>query len=115
MANQKKMQRQLLWNSRANEEEQSMRYIFVIVNESRERESIKSKIIETLAPVDNFVKREGKSGANPYCLLVFDSPKRLENPSSIYNGAVKRDIRLYERQTTGIDGLEDYIIKELSK
>lgn len=115
MPAQKKMQRQLLWNFRFNEEEQNIRYVFVIVNESREREAIKSNIIRTLAPLDNFVKREGKSGANPYCIMIFDSPKRLENLSSIYNGAVKKDIRLYERETTGIDGLEDYVIKELSE
>ena len=114
MAKPRKMQRQLLWNFRVNAEEQNARYVFVIVNDSRETPVIKSRLIEALAPVDNVVERTGKSGANPYHIIVFDSQKRIFSFSPIYKGKVTKDTRLYERKTDGMNGLETYIATRLS-
>ncbi len=106
------MQRQLWWNFRPQAEEERAQYFFVIINDSREIATISTRAIEQLAPVDELQERDGKAGDLMYKLMVFFSPRKLEpwQLRKIYDGNVKRDHRLYERERTGVDGLEAYIM-----
>ena len=107
------MERQLLWNDRMKPKEEIVRYFFVIINESREAEAIKSRLFESLAPVDEVTERSGKAGQSQYFIIALNSQKKLENISSIYRGRIRKDTRLYERNREGIDGLENYVVSQL--
>jgi len=111
------MERQLWWNLRTEPQEERAQYFFVIINDSREIEKISTRTIEQLAPVDELQERQGKAGDLKYKLMMFLSPKKLEtwNMRKIYQGAIKRKERLYEREKTGIDGLEEYIQSEIKR
>lgn len=107
------MQKQLLWNLRINTNEQNVRYIFAIINDSREAKALKSRLIGALAPVEEISEREGSANKTHYHLLAFTSHKKIEGLNRIYRGKTKKDERLYERTLTGIDGLEAYIESQL--
>jgi hypothetical protein len=111
------MKRQLWWNFRPEPQEERVQYFFVIINDSREIGSISSRIIEQLSMVDEMQERDGKAGDLSYKLMVFFSEKRLTNwkLDKIYEGDKKRNFRLYERERTGMDGLEAYIQSEIEK
>ncbi|MDP1695556.1 MAG: hypothetical protein Q8L29_01430 [archaeon] len=106
---------QLLWNFRVNPEERNVRYVFAIINEPREAEAIRNRIISTFAPVDTemLLERKRKVAQGHYHIMALTTQKKLENLNEISRGNVKRDERLYERQTTGIDGLEAYVVSLL--
>lgn len=111
------MERQLWWNFRAQPQEQRAQYFFVIINDSREIGVISSRVVEQLAPVDESQERDGKAGNLHYQLMMFYSPKKLEEWQlrKIYNGNRKRDHRLYERHEGGIESLEEYVLGEIKK
>ena len=111
------MERQLWWNFRAQPQEQRAQYFFVIINDSREIGVISSRVVEQLAPVDELQERDGKAGNLHYKLMGFFSPRKLEGWQlrKIYNGNIRQDFRLYERHKDGIDGLEEYVLSEISK
>ena len=109
------MQRQLWWNFKPEPQEQRVEYFFVIINDSREIGTISTRIIEQLAPVDEFQDRDGKAGNLDYKLIVFFSQRKLEpwQLRKIYDGNTKRDFRLYRRERTGVDGLEAYVMDQV--
>ena len=111
------MKRQLLWNMKAEMEEERIKYFFVIINDNRETRVISQRILENLAPVDEFQERQGKADNLNYKLMTFYSPMVLDNNSlfKIYAGTKKRDNRLYDRHKNGINSLEEYVQKEISK
>lgn len=108
---------QLLWNFRVNPEEENARYVFAIVNDSREIEAIKSRLMEAFSPVDTIglVEKKGRVHQTDYYIIAFNSHKKLENPNKIYRGKIRKDPRLYEREKTGMEGLEAYVTSLLNQ
>jgi ribosome biogenesis GTPase A len=110
------MERQVWWNFVPNTEEQLIDYFIVIINDSREIKKIQSRVITKLAPVDELRETAGPADNLRYKILSFISNRKIESWEfkRIYDGKVKRDERLYERQN-GFEGLERYVIGRLAK
>jgi len=111
------MKRQLWWNFVSEALEQRRRYFFVIINDNREIGVISNRIFSELQPIDELQERGGKAGDLQYKLLVFYSHETLPlwRREKIYKGKQKRDFRLYERRKMGMDGLEEYVQKQIQE
>jgi hypothetical protein len=114
---QPEMQRQIWWNFIPNPDDENIQYHFVIINDNREIRNYSSRILKELAPVQELDERTGKAGNLNYCLMSFLSHIHIDyrNISNIYKGRVRKDERLYDRRTTGRDGLEDYILSKIEE
>ena len=90
---------------------------FVIINDNREIGVISNRIFSELQPIDELQERGGKAGDLQYKLLVFYSHETLPlwRREKIYKGKQKRDFRLYERRKMGMDGLEEYVQKQIQE
>jgi len=115
------LERQLLWNLRTNVNPQTISYYFVIVNDSREIAEIKERIFGKFHSIDELkeVPSEGNIGGLPYLIMRFNTFNKQVGISEIvsaYNGPVKKDPRLYEREEpNGFDNLVTYVESKLEK
>jgi len=113
------MKNQLWYNRRGIPDDEVSEYCFVILNkDSRMIYTICSKIEETLRPIIESHQRNGLVHDMNYKIYNFNSPTSLEKDqlSNIFNGKIKKDIRLYDRIKPGYEnlgGLEDYVIKQI--
>lgn len=112
-----KIQRQIWWNFIPNPGDRNIQYHFAIINDNREIRNLSSRIINALAPVDELEERKGKAGNLNYNLMSFLSHVAIDyiQFSNIYEGKVRKDERLYDRERTGRDGLEEYIQKKIQR
>lgn len=110
----------ILWNFRTNPGEQIVTYFFALgFPDSREMEAVTSRILRHFAPTDNNQQIGGGVGNLKYRVLCFDAankvPPNPEDFKDIFRGKVKKDERLYPRETNGMAGLEEYVITQLSQ
>lgn len=114
------MERQLWWNFDASvdEERQIVRYFFVIVSDKRDTKIMINKLYNTFGPIEPVTKREGKIKRIPYTLISFDTYNKEPNNGylqQVYKGKKKKDVRLTDRIRSGIDGLENYVRRQIEK
>ena len=87
------VERMLRWNRFTDTGEQERlrhRYVFAIINEPREIERIKQRIIEQLGPADDFthISYTPLHRTNGLCCMVFSvasEKARIEHPERIYD------------------------------
>lgn len=104
--------RGIRWNMRINTGEQERtryRYTFALINEPREIERIKQRILERMAVVDEFISicdyRIIKSNGLHCRVFSFSSDRGvIERPKEIYDNLsqFKRDRNLVEKDEVGI-------------
>jgi len=112
------IKRQIIWNrvsEKIDEETESHKYWFLLINEPREIESKIQMIHENLKPImDEIILDSGLISGNKsrisYKLICFKSSRFEFETSRIYKGNWKRDDRLDERIIT----IEDYPRKWIS-
>lgn len=109
------MERQVRYNWRRANNPEYGEWWFLIINQNREIEEIKSKIYKLLEPIVNESKKiEGtiKGTGLRYLLINFESRASTEKSqlNQLYKN-ILQDRNLYTRQSR--DGLENYIINSL--
>lgn len=107
----------LLWNVVSDPVEQASQVFVVIDNPDRRMiNKIQQSILEEFAPSENFVSKDKNERDFNYRLMIFDTYELVsdERLRDCYHGRIKRDNRLYMRET-GIDGLVAYVEGELRK
>lgn len=111
------MENQLRWNCIPNEKERKQEWYLAIINSSiKELNRLYCRTLKQLAPIEEFVERNGK--VNGLCYKIINvltetTPKQV-NFDKIFQGRRTEDRELYEREKTGLDGLEAYIVRSLT-
>ncbi len=111
------IRREIWWNTIPLPDEERSQYFFVVLNDSRETLKIRTRIVESFAPVEDFQEFSGKVDTQPYSLMFFYSRRffDLNKKTRIYKGKWKKNERLYERFRDGLRALEDYVILKLKE
>ncbi len=121
----KKVERKIRWNVKTDTGEQEImrhRWWFLIINELREIERIEQKIYDQIQTIDDLMiidrGRIEKSKGLHYVVINFLSHKGPFSKSrpfeiSVYDGDMKRDRDLYQREKD--DALFEYIQRQLGK
>ncbi len=112
--------RQIWWNVRYDSESQEANYYFAIINDKREINNIKPKIIEKYSPVEmlhEYLSEKSYDGLFVKILAfnAFNKEITINDLLDVYKGKIKKMPRLHEREKIGFDGLDSYVESEVER
>ncbi len=112
------MENQVRWNCIPNERERKQEWYVVLINTSnKELNRLYSRTLKQLASIEEITERNGNIDGLHYRILRILTEKTQEQAdlNQVFKGKKVEDRELYERQKTGIDGLEAYVQRALKK